>query len=306
MSLISSLRSLVDRIQEWLLKVERSQGEHAREILNPPPAEGMEHDSLRRDRNGALYLDLDSQGEEPPMPPPAPPKRAAGVSRESRASSPDPLVPLPDRVAGIRTRQRGEAAGNQNGVVQNETNDTIYNQRNELVGLVHEKYAKYGDTIATAILSKVFLPNGLDLLLGKLELTPSGDPFRDHDRVAELIDRHGVEAFCQRAGIKYDAEKVMREQQRYTSSQKQQRVNEYQKNLVQNGVSSKVKLKQTNIKPLTLTDTQEIKKRSIAPAPPTPAPPAKVEAAPNAASAFLDKECDTSSFYRIDPDGNKK
>lgn len=106
-----------------------------------------------------------------------------------------------EQVVGLKKRKSGDAP-EQNKIVQNEANDTVYSERNEIVKTVYDKYAKYGDKVASAVLSKSFLPNGLQIILSKLEIESLGRPLMDHDQIVDWIDEHGVEEFCQRMKIK--------------------------------------------------------------------------------------------------------
>jgi len=106
-----------------------------------------------------------------------------------------------EQVVGLKKRKSGDAP-EQNKIVQNEANDTVYSERNEIVKTVYDKYAKYGDKVASAVLSKSFLPNGLQMILAKLEIESLGRPLMDHDQIVDWIDEHGVEEFCKRMKIK--------------------------------------------------------------------------------------------------------
>jgi hypothetical protein len=128
------------------------------------------------------------------------------------------------QVAGMKVRQKGEKA-EQEKIVQNQTNDTMYIQRNEIVKIVYDRYAKFGDTIASAILSKTFLPNGQQLMLAKLDLQSVGSAMPDHDQIVDWIDEHGVDAFCERLKIRKPEEKTKEstQQVRYREAKSDQK-----------------------------------------------------------------------------------
>ena len=109
--------------------------------------------------------------------------------------------PSKQQVAGMKVRQKGEKEVDGK-IVQAQTNDTMYLQRNEIVKVVYDRYAKFGDTIASAILSKTFLPNGQQLMLARLGLQSVGSAMPDHDQIVDWIDEHGVDSFCEKMSIR--------------------------------------------------------------------------------------------------------
>lgn len=137
-----------------------------------------------------------------------PPISDSGVPTTAQ-QNPSPELPTspfdpPKRIAGMKTRRSGEADRSDQ-IVNNEMGDTIYTQRNDVVQVVYERYAKFGDKIASAVLSKALLPNGLVMMLAKLELNSIGVAMADHDQIVDWIDENGVDVFCKKMGIRMQA-----------------------------------------------------------------------------------------------------
>ncbi len=193
------IRDAVAALNRWFERAEREEEESLRELVAPPVHESVKDDHLKRTSAGPV---LDLRNAEPPrehqaanIPPPPmnpPPPRVAASATPS---------PVRTGVAGLANRR---APGNRNEqlIVQNDANDTAYRQRNEVVAEVARRYEKYGKRVATAILGKVFLPNGLEALLAKLGLISQGSADADHAQVVGWIDANGVETFCARLGIR--------------------------------------------------------------------------------------------------------
>jgi hypothetical protein len=132
--------------------------------------------------------------------PPQPYKNNSAPSSPGFLNSPF-SDPSKQQVAGMKVRQKGEKEVDGK-IVQAQTNDTMYLQRNEIVKVVYDRYAKFGDTIASAILSKTFLPNGQQLMLARLGLQSVGSAMPDHDQIVDWIDEQGVDAFCEKMSIR--------------------------------------------------------------------------------------------------------
>ncbi len=147
-------------------------------------------------------------GEAKPLVPSSKAKSAFTPEQAPAAPANAPLQPLaPNTVAGISVRKKGEQVKNDK-IVQNQTNDTVYIQRNEIVKVVYDRYAKFGDVVASAILSKTFLPNGQQLMMARLNIESLGSAMPDHDQIVDWIDENGVEAFCEKLKIRISSVKV--------------------------------------------------------------------------------------------------
>lgn len=261
MSIRDQLSSLALSFRRWFAHFDEERRQEALEVLHPPKVESDHEDNLAMDSQGkflqfdtgvpARAVAKDDPTTEVPAPPRRPPTPKSSM-RDPQSDQPITPSPRPGEVAGLRHRQPGMQLGSE-GLIQNETNDTIYNARNQVVALIHERYAKFGDSIATAVLTKAFLPNGLELLLTKLNLSTTGSQIRDHEQIVAFIDRNGIEAFCRATGIRYEAGKTKDEQERYVEKQRRRRTSENLSRQANNGgVSPTMDLKATGIRPVNL------------------------------------------------------
>ncbi len=215
MNIAEIVRKWVAALNAWFEKAERENQEYLDEIAHPP--DSSPDDKLKSGNAGpTLYLDpsdiqpaakngRQTRKNLPPPPKSPPPPRDPQTPGQfvvaGGVNIPMPPPGGPPKVAGLSQRRSGERMVSDK-VVQNEFNDTVYNQRNEVVAQVHERYAKYGSSVAAAVLSKSLLPNGLEMLLIKLGLSSLGDILDDHDQIVEYIESHGLDDFCQKVGIR--------------------------------------------------------------------------------------------------------
>jgi len=133
----------------------------------------------------------------------APPTNSPASGGMDASIDHDP--PTPGNLAGMRKGASDGLPASSAGLVQHGAGDTQYRSRNAIVEQVRHRYSKYGETMAAAMLSRVITPEGFALLLQKLEIQSSGREAWDHDKVEKLIEEVGLEVFCSRAGIRYEA-----------------------------------------------------------------------------------------------------
>ncbi|MBI5155270.1 hypothetical protein HZA57_08530 [Candidatus Poribacteria bacterium] len=348
--LVDAIRKAVAAINAWFERAEREHHEQVMEVLRPPQDSKTADDRLKREISGNI-LELDDlnsaelggsrqranakNAPQPPRaavpPPPPTPLRSQFPTAPPTARPGDsgeiPIPNTPRNLAGLRQRRHGEQPSPEAGIVQNQRNDTIYNQRNEVVAQVAERYSKYGSAVASSILSKAFLPNGLELLLSRLGLNSVGQTLKDHDQIVAYIDRNGVEAFCEKAGIRYDPKRMVRKPGDSDSEARMKPPTPQplrQKSPA--SASPKLELKKVNIRPVTLegerdpsgtghrrraagehfdSDHGTGNGRREAPTPvpvkqpraSEPPPPPKPARTPPSASDFLAHECQTDELF---------
>lgn len=275
------VRDVVAALHRWFEKAEREEMEYRREIIKPPVDERLKHDKITRSGAGPV-LDLSDQVGAPAAPPAARPRPTLAPPQHI---PPPPAAPPPPTtgVAGLRKRQAGDS-DDQQAIVQNAHNDTLYMQRNEVVAQVARHYERFGPQLSAAILAKSFLPNGLEAMLAKLGLPATGDSEQDHESIADFIDANGVADFCSLTGIRNPEESrggvpgsrpttpnpAARPQVRPASPA---RVPD-----TPSGAAPKMQLRQVNIKPVSLAKepTPPLPPPPPAAPPPRTAPPAAV------------------------------
>ncbi|MCB2154058.1 hypothetical protein KQI84_04180 [bacterium] len=287
MGIFDQVNEVIGAVKGWFDRCEEERRQEALEVLHPPRQESDRDDNLGEDAQGR-FLNFDGSKKPqrglmddpttdvaaPPLTPPPPTGHSHAPAHPEHAhmtkGKADPRTPpTPGEVAGLRHRGKN-VEPDSGGLIQNETNDTMYNARNQVVAVIHQRYAKFGDSIATAVLTKAFMPNGLELLLTKLGLGSVGSQFEDHEQIVRFIDREGVAEFCRRAGIRYNEEKTKSERQTYEEKQKRRRTSQnFARQAKNGGVSPTMDLKKTGIKPVKLEKAENLPQfQSPAPAPP--------------------------------------
>lgn len=232
------IKNLLGSVSGWL------SGEGKQEDVPPPPkgTKPPENDDIAHAQRRDSARKHDSR---PPFVPPAvtPPSSA----RDSSVGRPDPTTPLP-QPAGFKSRDDVEklpgnpptpSGGRASGIVQSSTEDTSYRIRNQVVDLVRERYIKYGETMAAAMLSRALTERGLHLVLEKIDLKTSGRAEWDHDQIERYIVDQGLEAFCHKVGIRFEAIEAEMEQRRQ-SRQRVEQLATSQEEIIQSGRSNAV------------------------------------------------------------------
>lgn len=203
------LKDASGKVNRWLEDREHQDGEGVSPDAvteerpahtGPPPPRGQQPPSPARQPGNAEFHEPARPGRNPLdsdhlM---VPPRKTADE-------------PTSTSITGLRKRNDVGKGSPHHGVTQHEVNDTAYCERQGIVEMVEERYQKYGPTIATAILTRALMPNGVDLLLQKLDLKPTGRLLVDHDQIIQYIDFHGAEKFCQACGIRFDEQNYHRE-----------------------------------------------------------------------------------------------
>lgn len=132
---------------------------------------------------------------------PANGKASVTTSPTQKPPTANPVPAQQKHVVGLKVRKKGDQveAGQ---LVQHKPNDTAYGERNEIVQMVYDRYAKFGDTVASSILGKTFLPNGQQIMLERLGIESVGSAMPDHDQIVDWIDENGVEQLCEKLHIR--------------------------------------------------------------------------------------------------------
>lgn len=147
------------------------------------------------------------------LPPPGSPKVAAAPPSKGATdpvadlpmppASPPPPASAATGVAGLRERQKGGLSRTP-AVEINKRDDTTYIRRDAVVAKVEEKYGHLPPSVSAALLARLLLPNGLEMLLERIGAESAGSEDGNHRRLLAHIEEHGLESFCLRVGIRYD------------------------------------------------------------------------------------------------------
>lgn len=290
------LKKGVTKLHGWLEKAEREELEQRLDIAKE--LEDPRGDLLSDDPDQPRVVDLES-------PEPATPAPAAPPTPAAKPATPPPPAPpqfassgypgaAPRGIAGLTKRESGQRDDDQR-IVINDTNDTMYRQRDMLVTAIRERYAGYGPRVATAMLQRVLLPNGIELVLAKLGLKSRGNADRDHDQITDFLDKRGVEPFCEALGIKAESsgaaprpavgrsgsdsssqggrsgtggERPPRLDSTDPHDMERRRLNaQLSQNAVEKGASHAIKLQKVNVKPINLGGTTPPPAAATAPPP---------------------------------------
>lgn len=208
-----SIKKTLGAIQDWIQRPERERQEEAlrafsnEEVLLPTP---------QQINPRSMELDFTTEGVRTPMPEESP----TGGSTISVAALLQSKQPRPDKpaaprasgdaqprkiAAGMLVREQGQRGATSGPIMQNKQNDTVYTERNARAVRIHNRYARFGEAVATAILAKTFQPGGMALLLEKLGLALTGSYKGDHDAITAFLEDNGAEEFCRRLGVRVTA-----------------------------------------------------------------------------------------------------
>ncbi len=159
-----------------------------------------------------------------PVPPESPSPQSADSVPNSNPPSP---AKSRDSIPGVRKRLEDDPDSDspRGAIVQNDIDDSVYNMRNTYVKAIDETFGEYGPKVCAYILRQTLIPNGLALMLAKLNMSSRGRTGADHAVLEAWIRKHGVESFAKRVGIRLeessgdlqDAARKLEEQKREKS-----------------------------------------------------------------------------------------
>ncbi|MDK2970275.1 MAG: hypothetical protein PWP23_30 [Candidatus Sumerlaeota bacterium] len=234
------VRGLVSGVRQWIDNADREDQEHRMELVKARPPDPLNPDGIQLDGQPAVP----PPRKEKKLPPPTrhydPSGTGGGTapqqtfktppstpSRHSKPLEPDYGPVAPQNPAGMRFSKEIRKQGNPDtgGLRVSRQNDTSYHERNKTVALVKERYAPYGHSIASAMLTKCLTPRGVVMLMERLELPSTGSEDGDHDLILEWIEDKGVEEFAKTLGLKATPAKLREEQRNHTiRSQERRRI----------------------------------------------------------------------------------
>jgi hypothetical protein len=182
------IRKGVAKLNDWFEKTEREELEQRMEIAKGNPLEAPKEPRLKRPRPGRGDDEFGDSGTE-----------AAGIAE---------IVPArrdhrtPDPNATPRPRQKGERPPTEDEFLLSPQGGEAYREKNRLVQRISATYSSFGDQIASAILQKCLMPDGVQLLVSKLGMHPIGDDELDHQQIVDYLQSKGTSAFCEVVGIR--------------------------------------------------------------------------------------------------------
>jgi len=115
-------------------------------------------------------------------------------------TAPPPMLPPadPNKIAGLAHRGEKSSAP----LVVNDANDTVYRKRSSVVDEIEEQFGRFGPRVSTYLLTQLMMPNGMKMLLAKLELRSRGFEGGDKSLVENWIDLNGTDEFAKRVGLR--------------------------------------------------------------------------------------------------------
>jgi hypothetical protein len=90
----------------------------------------------------------------------------------------------------------------QGGVVQNDTDDSVYNQRSEHVQRIENMFGEFGSTICAYMLTHSMTDGGVKRIITKLSLSSRGREGADLALIESWILKNGAEAFAKAVNLR--------------------------------------------------------------------------------------------------------
>lgn len=160
----------------------------------PPIDDGMSID-IPADRPSGTHAQRQASVGPPP---------SSGPSRRPPEPVPPtapPVLPPPDpnKIAGLGHRSDGANAP----IMMNDADDTVYRKRSSVVDEIEEQFGRFGPRVSTYILTQLMMPNGMKMLLTKLDLRSRGFEGGDKALIENWIDLNGPDEFSKRVGLRH-------------------------------------------------------------------------------------------------------
>ncbi len=179
------IRKGVAKLNDWFEKTEREELEQRREIAKGNP---LEESPPGRQSAGRKGEELGKPSAEP-----------AGIAEIIPASR-SHRTPCPD--ATTTQGGRSERPSGETELLIASRGGETYREKNRLVQQISNTYSAYGDQVASAVLQKCLMPDGVQLLATKLGMDPIGDDDLDHNQIVDYLRTKGTTAFCEAVGIR--------------------------------------------------------------------------------------------------------
>lgn len=135
--------------------------------------------------------------------PPPPGKSSDKGTQDSLSDSQEVKFKPRVEIPGLTTRKAGERSRPvSHGVVENNPNDSVYEERNEQVVKIHAMFSDFGNQVASHILTYSFMDGGVRRLVEKLGMEPRRRDGADLAQIESWLTNNGVEEFCRICGIR--------------------------------------------------------------------------------------------------------
>jgi hypothetical protein len=247
------IRKGVAKLNDWFEKTEREELEQRLEV-----AKGFGSESPQENGSGRPVT------ERSKMPSGDPQSEAAGIA-EILPKRRDNPTPVPGGAA--RGEQPRDRTPREDETLYSPQGGDAYREKDRLVRQIRAVYSPFGDQIASVILQKCLMPDGVQLLATKLGLDPIGDDELDHKQIVEYLISRGTATFCESVGIRVAtpfpargglARTSTNEGDRHSSGGEKVRMGQDMATHGRVGAESPVlKMSQTELKPANLTPSSE-------------------------------------------------
>ncbi len=190
-------RKSVAALNDWFEKADREEMEQRKEVLRPPDETRPGKQRVGRDLDGSKVIDFRQTDMTP-----------AGIAEivpAAKKAAPSPHAT--PATQGELTPSDSDARAHSytptpNDMIFSGEGDPHYGERNRLVRQIGEKYSQFGDAVASSVLQRCLVEDGVQLLVTKLGLAPEGDDRADHQQVLQFIEENGIAKFCEVVGIR--------------------------------------------------------------------------------------------------------
>lgn len=266
------IRKSVAALNEWFEKAEKEEMEQRMEVARPAVDERPSRERITRDLDGSKVIDFRTT-----TPPVAGIGEVVGSSSRSLTPLPEDFsnrTPAPITAAGtppVKFRER-QHTPSPDVIVFAPRNDRVFRERNRMVRFIGENYSRFGDSVASAVLQKCLIEDGVQLLVTKLGMSPEGDDAADHRQIIHYIEEQGVQKFCEVVGVRGAVKESEKEAPSVSSSKVKVAQNLSGPTDQAAGKSHKLNVEQVNVKPVSLSDGKG-GQRDPAAADTQPAPP---------------------------------
>ena len=166
-------RKAVSSLNDWLKEAEEERDSLAEDLSVPP--------SNAKSASAPLQpspppFSTKAKNEDPKPPPvyeldgaetqpldPAKTPHLKSNQRESSGSIVPQMYSNQRRIAGLKRRVDASPDSEIHKILTHSRNDTAYVERDEIVRLVRERYERYGETVASSVLTRALMPKGIEI-----------------------------------------------------------------------------------------------------------------------------------------------
>lgn len=152
--------------------------------------------------------------EPPPLAPPPAGPSSGTISRPAGMTSPTKPTSSAGAIVGMaptmppgpndanRIAGFGKRGDSKSPIIENDVDDTFYQKKQGIVDDVDERFGRFGPRVSSYLLTQSMMPNGLKMVLSKLELRPKGFDAGDKGLIEAWLDKNGTDEFARRVGLR--------------------------------------------------------------------------------------------------------